>query len=91
MAVYQAQPYEGNGMADIWGEIKPLINKGIDAWVDIETGGQTRTGEQPVQTVKNDGRVYPAGQASAPAAGVSPWVWVGAAGLLGLVWLMASR
>lgn len=78
-------------MSNWWDEAKSLINKGIDAYVDIETASQTRVGQEPAQVVRSDTGVYRAGQAQAVApAGVSPWVWVGLAGVVGLVLVMRS-
>jgi len=79
-------------MASVWGEVKDVLYKGIDAYVDIEKGSDTQLGREPVQVVKADDNVIRAGAAGgAVAAGVSPWVWVAGAGLLGLVYMLAKR
>lgn len=68
-----------------------IFNKLIEAYVDIETGGD-ELGNQPADPVRSDetGRVYQAGK-SPGVSGVSPWVWLAGLGGLGLVYLLASR
>lgn len=78
---------------DIFGiDTEALLNKGIDAWVDVEQAKHTQF-VQPTQVTNSDGLVYATGKQASPVAagGVNfTWLIIGAVALGGML-LLARR
>lgn len=80
-------------MADYFEEIKAFVNKGIDAYVDIEQAKHTEF-TQPAHVTSNDGRAYVTGAASGPvvaANGGVPWVMIGLGGVAVVAFLLLRK